>query len=98
MVSTTSNLSKAPILYALVADAQGCLNFSRKPIMTLGGAFGCACVVWVRSGLSDLTDFRSSGLVAFTLALVHEDFAKFINQLQQTAKPPRLYREPMKDE
>jgi hypothetical protein len=28
----------------------------------------------------------------------HEDFAKYINQLQQTARPPRLYREPMKDE
>jgi hypothetical protein len=28
----------------------------------------------------------------------HEDFAKHINQLQQTAKPPRLYREPMKDQ
>ena len=27
-----------------------------------------------------------------------EDFAKLINQLQQTPKPPRLYREPMKDE
>ena len=27
-----------------------------------------------------------------------EEFVKFINQQQQTAKPPRLYREPMKDE
>ena len=27
-----------------------------------------------------------------------EEFVKHINQLQQTAKPPRLYREPMKDE
>ena len=27
-----------------------------------------------------------------------EEFAKHINQLQQTAKPARLYREPMKDE
>ena len=27
-----------------------------------------------------------------------EDFAKHINQLQQTAKAPRMYREPMKDE
>ena len=27
-----------------------------------------------------------------------EEFAKFINQQQQTAKPPSLYREPMKDE
>jgi len=28
----------------------------------------------------------------------HEDFAKHINQLQQTANPPRLFREPMEDE
>ena len=28
----------------------------------------------------------------------HEDFAKHINQLQQTAKARRMYREPMKDE
>ena len=27
-----------------------------------------------------------------------EEFAKHINQLQQTAKAPRLYREPMEDE
>jgi hypothetical protein len=27
-----------------------------------------------------------------------EDFAKHVNQLQQTAKAPRLFREPMKDE
>ena len=27
-----------------------------------------------------------------------EEFAKFINQLQQTANPPRMFREPMKDE
>jgi hypothetical protein len=27
-----------------------------------------------------------------------EEFAKYINQLQQTAKPPRLYREPIGDE
>jgi hypothetical protein len=27
-----------------------------------------------------------------------EEFAKFINQLQQTAKPPRLYREPSPDQ
>jgi hypothetical protein len=27
-----------------------------------------------------------------------EEYAKHINQLQQTAKAPRLYREPMKDE
>jgi hypothetical protein len=27
-----------------------------------------------------------------------EEFAKFINQQQQTAKAPRLFREPMKDE
>jgi hypothetical protein len=27
-----------------------------------------------------------------------EEFVKFINHEQQTAKPPRLYREPMKDE
>ena len=27
-----------------------------------------------------------------------EEFAKFINHQQQTAKPQRLYREPMKDE
>ena len=27
-----------------------------------------------------------------------EEFAKVINQQQQTAKAPRLYREPMKDE
>jgi hypothetical protein len=28
----------------------------------------------------------------------NEEFVKFINQLQQTAKPPRLYREPREDE
>ena len=27
-----------------------------------------------------------------------EEFAKYINQLQQTAKPPRLYREPSPDQ
>ena len=27
-----------------------------------------------------------------------EEFAKYINQLQQTAKPPRLYREPLGDQ
>ena len=27
-----------------------------------------------------------------------EEFAKFINQQQQTAKPPRMFGEPMKDE
>jgi hypothetical protein len=27
-----------------------------------------------------------------------EEFAKHINQLQQTAKPPRLYREPNPDQ
>ena len=27
-----------------------------------------------------------------------EEFVNHINQLQQTAKPPRMYREPMKDE
>ena len=27
-----------------------------------------------------------------------EEYAKHIDQLQQIAKPPRLYREPMKDE
>jgi hypothetical protein len=27
-----------------------------------------------------------------------EEFAKFINQQQETAKPPSMYREPMKDE
>jgi hypothetical protein len=27
-----------------------------------------------------------------------EEFAKHINHLQQTAKPPRMYREPMEDE
>jgi hypothetical protein len=27
-----------------------------------------------------------------------EGFANYINQLQQTAGPPRLYREPMEDE
>jgi len=27
-----------------------------------------------------------------------EEFAKHINQLQQTAPPPRMYREPMEDE
>jgi hypothetical protein len=27
-----------------------------------------------------------------------EEFAKFINQLRQTPQPPRLFREPMKDE
>ena len=27
-----------------------------------------------------------------------EKFVKFVDQLQQTAEPPRLYREPMKDE
>jgi hypothetical protein len=28
----------------------------------------------------------------------NEEFAKHINQLQQTAKPPRLYREPNPDQ
>ena len=28
----------------------------------------------------------------------HEDFAKHIDQLPQTAKPPRMFREPMEDE
>jgi len=27
-----------------------------------------------------------------------EEFANYVNQLQQTAKPPRMYREPMEDE
>jgi hypothetical protein len=27
-----------------------------------------------------------------------EEFVKFVNQLQETAKHPRLYREPMKNE
>src|SRR5262249_18293531 len=30
--------------------------------------------------------------------LVSEEYAKHIDQLQQTAEPPRLYREAMKDE
>jgi hypothetical protein len=30
--------------------------------------------------------------------LYSEEFAKFINQLQQTAKPPRWYREPNPDQ
>jgi hypothetical protein len=37
-------------------------------------------------------------LVAFTLALVPEEFAKLINQQQQTAKAPRLYREENADQ
>ena len=28
----------------------------------------------------------------------HEDFAKHIDQLQQTAKPPRMFREPIADQ
>jgi len=27
-----------------------------------------------------------------------EDFAKLVNQLQQTAKPPRMFGEPMEDQ
>jgi hypothetical protein len=50
-------------------------------------------------GLRDLNAYP--GIQAWWRSRSHwfgEEFANHINQLQQTAKPPRLYREPMEDE
>jgi hypothetical protein len=54
-------------------------------------------------GIHDFQSLEGTDLVRFSSLMTQafrnsEEFAKFINQLQQTAKPPRWYREPMKDE
>jgi len=51
------------------------------------------------AGMRDLNAYP--GVQAWWRSRSHwfsEDFAKHINQLQQTAKAPQMYREPMKDE
>ncbi len=57
--------------------------------------------VWheLEGGIRDVNGYP--GVQAWWRSRSHwfaEEFAKLINQQQQTAKPPRMYREPMKDE
>ena len=51
------------------------------------------------AGIRDLNAYP--GVQAWWRSRSHwfsDEFANYINQIQQTGKPPRLYREPMKDE
>ena len=57
--------------------------------------------VWhlLEAGLLDISGYP--GIQAWWRFRSHwfsEEFAKHIKELQQTAKPPRMYREPMEDE
>jgi hypothetical protein len=57
--------------------------------------------VWhsLEAGMRDLSGYP--GIQAWWRFRSHwfsDEFAKHINELQQTAKPPRMYREPMGDE
>ena len=57
--------------------------------------------VW-RGWEAVIRDFSGHpGIQAFWRSRSHwfsEDFAKFVNQVQQTAKPPRVFREPNADQ
>jgi hypothetical protein len=44
----------------------------------------------------DIRGFRLGGVHARVISI--REFANYVNQLQQTAKPPRLYGEPMEGE
>jgi hypothetical protein len=51
-------------------------------------------------GIHDFESLEKADLVGFSALMVEafEEFAKHINQLQQTAKPSRLYREANADQ
>ena len=57
------------------------------------------CGGGIEAGMRELSGYP--GIQAWWRFRSHwfsEEFVKHINQLQQTAPPPRMYREPMGDE
>ena len=75
-------------------------NSARKPIIdTWRGIWIHACGMGGKRPCAistDILEFRLGGVHARIGSM--RSLRSYINQLQQTAKPPRLYREPMKDE